>query len=415
MKRSSDRILTTHVGSLIRPPELQEFYRAKQAGQRYDQDAYERTLRETVKSIVKRQADCGLDVISDGEYGKSYSWSQYALERLAGFERRPFQGNNAFARGADRSRFSEFYAELDAQEKVATTMDSVVVGPISYTGHRLLQKDIDNFKAALSGVDATEAFLPVAAPASVIPDRKNEFYKNDDDVLAAIGAAMRDEYKQIIENGFLVQLDDARTAVTFDRMVPPGTLQDYLKWVARHVEILNEAIKGLPREKIRYHVCWGSWPGPHVSDVPLKTIVSLILKLKVGAFVIEGANPRHEHEWKVWADVKLPKDVVLIPGVISHATNIVEHPELIQERIVRLAKLVGRENVLASTDCGFAQGPFYRRVHPSIMWAKFEALVEGARLASKELWGKKKVTAKKKASVKKSAGKARRPAARRAA
>jgi 5-methyltetrahydropteroyltriglutamate--homocysteine methyltransferase len=187
----------------------------------------------------------------------------------------------------------------------------------------------------------------------------------------------------------LVQLDDARTAVTYDRMVPPAGLNTYLKWVARHVEILNDAIKGLPREKIRYHVCWGSWPGPHTSDIPLKTIVNLILKLKVGAFVIEGANPRHEHEWRVWEDAKLPDGVVLIPGVISHATNIVEHPELVAERIVRLANLVGRENVIASTDCGFAQGPFHRRVHPTIMWAKLSSLVEGARIATNQLWAKK--------------------------
>jgi len=172
--------------------------------------------------------------------------------------------------------------------------------------------------------------------------------------------------------------------------VPPASEQDYLKWVARHVEILNEAIKGLPREKIRYHVCWGSWPGPHTTDIPLSKIVDLILKLNVGAFVIEGANPRHEHEWKVWGNVKLPDGVALIPGVISHATNVVEHPELVAERVVRLAKLVGRENVIAGTDCGFAQGPFYRRVHPSIMWAKFEALVEGARLATAELWGRQR-------------------------
>ena len=410
MQRSTDRILTTHVGSLIRPPELQEFYRAKQAGQPYDQGAYQRTLEATVTEIVKQQAECGIDVVSDGEYGKSFSWSQYVLERLGGFERRPFQGGNTFARGLDRNRFAEFYAELDAQERVATTMDSVVVGPIAYTGQTLLQQDIDNFKAALKAVKVTEGFLPVAAPASVIPDRKNEYYNNDDDVLAAIGQAMRSEYKQIVDNGLLVQLDDARTAVTFDRMVPPASMQDYLKWVARHVEILNEAIKGLPRDKIRYHVCWGSWPGPHVSDIPLKTIVNLLLKLKVGAFVIEGANPRHEHEWKVWADVKLPKDAVLIPGVISHATNIVEHPELVQERIVRLARLVGRDNVIASTDCGFAQGPFYRRVHPSIMWAKLQALVEGARLASQELWGKKKSATKKKAPKSASRSKLKRAA-----
>jgi 5-methyltetrahydropteroyltriglutamate--homocysteine methyltransferase len=399
MKRSVNRILTTHVGSLIRPPELLEFYSAKQAGAPYDKAAFERCLKDSVAAVVKKQADVGIDVVSDGEFGKSISWSQYVLERLAGFDRRRIVGANPFTRGADRAKFPEFYAELDARDKVETTMDSVAVAPIRYVGQALLQKDIDNFKAALKKVKVEEGFLPVAAPASVIPDRKNEYYKNDDDLLAGIGKAMRSEYKQIVDNGLLVQLDDARTAVTFDRMVPPASLQTYLKWVARHVEILNEAIKGLPREKIRYHVCWGSWPGPHVSDIPLKTIVNLILKLKVGAFVIEGANPRHEHEWRVWEDVKLPKDTVLIPGVISHATNIVEHPELVAERIVRLARLVERENVIASTDCGFAQGPFHRRVHPSIMWAKLAALVEGARIATKELW--------KKSAAKKSAPKAR--------
>jgi 5-methyltetrahydropteroyltriglutamate--homocysteine methyltransferase len=403
MKRSVNRILTTHVGSLIRPPELLEFIRARQSDASYDKTAYEKCLRDAVAAVVKQQADVGIDVISDGEFGKSISWSQYVLERLAGFERRRFSGTNPFARGADRAKFPAFYAELDARDKIETTMDSVAVAPIRYTGKALLQKDIDNFKSALRKVKVEEAFLPVAAPASVIPDRKNEYYKNDDELLAAIGAAMRSEYKQIVDNGLLVQLDDARTAVTYDRMVPPASLQSYLKWVARHVEILNEAIRGLPREQIRYHVCWGSWPGPHTSDIPLKTIVNLVLKLKVGAFVIEGANPRHEHEWRVWENVKLPDGAVLIPGVISHATNIVEHPELVAERIVRLAKLVGRENVIASTDCGFAQGPFHRRVHPSIMWAKLAALVEGARIATKELWAKK--AAAKKPAAKSRAGK----------
>jgi 5-methyltetrahydropteroyltriglutamate--homocysteine methyltransferase len=395
MKHSDNRILTTHVGSLIRPPELLAFLQAMQTGASYDKRAYEKCLKDTVAAVVKKQADVGIDVVSDGEFGKHISWSQYVLERLSGFERRPFKGGNPWQRGADRSKFPEFYEEMDARDKVETTMDSVAVAPIKYTGQALLQVDIDNFKAALKKVKVEEGFLPVAAPASVIPDRKNEYYKNDDDLLAGIGKAMHTEYKQIVDSGLLVQLDDARTAVTFDRMVPPASMQTYLKWVARHVEILNEAIKGLPREKIRYHVCWGSWPGPHVTDIPLKTIVNLILKLKVGAFVIEGANPRHEHEWRVWESVKLPKDTVLIPGVISHATNIVEHPELVSERIVRLAKLVGRENVIASTDCGFAQGPFHRRVHPTIMWAKLGALVEGARIASKELWGKKKSAPKK--------------------
>ena len=390
MKRSTDRILTTHVGSLIRPKELQDFLRLKQAGKPYDETAYQACLTQSVAAVVKRQAEAGVDVVSDGEFGKSISWSQYVLERLSGFERRPIKADtsNPFKRGADRTRFSEFYAELDAADGVATTTDSVCVGPIKYTGQAELQRDIDNFKAALGGVKVEEAFLPVAAPASVIPDRKNEYYKNDDELLAAIGEAMRTEYRMIVDAGFLVQLDDARNAVTYDRMVPPASFADYRKWLARQVEVINYAIEGIPQDRIRYHVCWGSWPGPHTTDVPLKDIVDLILKVKVGAYVIEGANPRHEHEWKVWKDVKLGAGQVLIPGVISHATNVVEHPELVAERIVRLANIVGPENVIAGTDCGFAQGPFHRRVHPSIMWAKLEAMAEGARIASRELWGR---------------------------
>jgi 5-methyltetrahydropteroyltriglutamate--homocysteine methyltransferase len=390
MKRSSERILTTHVGSLIRPNELQDFLRLKQAGKPYDKAAYDAVLAKSVAGVVKRQAEAGIDVASDGEFGKSISWSQYVLERLSGFERRPIkqEAANPFKRGADRARFSEFYAELDAADGVATTTDSVCVSPIKYTGQAELQRDIDNFKAALKGVTVEEAFLPVAAPASVIPDRKNEYYKSDDELLAAIGEAMRTEYKMIVDAGFLVQLDDARNAVTYDRMVPPASFADYRKWLERQVEVINHAIEGIPQDRIRYHVCWGSWPGPHTTDVPLKDIVDLILKVKVGAYVIEGANPRHEHEWKVWKDARLSAGQLLIPGVISHATNVVEHPELIAERIVRLANIVGRENVMAGTDCGFAQGPFHRRVHPSIMWAKLEALAAGARLASRELWGK---------------------------
>jgi len=387
MKHSTDRILTTHVGSLIRPEPLQQFLRLKQAGQPFDRGAYDACLTESVAAVVRHQAEVGVDVVSDGEFGKSISWSQYVLERLSGFERRPIRdGADPFARGVDRERFPDFYAELDARDGRATTTDSVCVGPIAYTGQAELQRDIDNFRAALRGVKVEDAFLPVAAPASVIPDRKNEYYKSDEDCLLAIAEAMRTEYRMIVDAGFVLQLDDARAAVTYDRMVPPASFDDYRLWVARHVEVLNHAIAGIPEDKMRYHVCWGSWPGPHTSDVPLEDIVDLILKVRVGAYVIEGANPRHEHEWKVWRDVKLPDGKILIAGVISHATNIVEHPELVAERIVRLARALGRENVMAGTDCGFAQGPFHRRVHPSIMWAKLAALVDGAKLASAELW-----------------------------
>ena len=250
----------------------------------------------------------------------------------------------------------------------------------------LIQSRIDNFIAALQSIKMEDGFLPVAAVPSVIPDRKNEYYKTEEECSVAISQAMRTEYKMITDSGLLAQLDDARFAVTWDRMAPTKTFADYMKWLERQVEFINYSLEGIPEDRVRYHVCWGSWPGPHTTDVALRDIVHLILKIKAGAFVIEGANPRHEHEWKVWQDVKLPSGKILIPGVISHATNIVEHPELVAERIRRYAKIVGRENVIAGTDCGFAQGPLLQRVHPTIMWAKFEALAEGAKLASKELW-----------------------------
>jgi len=390
MKHSTNRILTTHVGSLIRPADLQDFLRARQSGKPYDEAGFQACLTRSVAEVVARQGQAGIDVVSDGEFGKSISWAQYALTRLSGFTRRPIKDEaaNPFKRGADRTKFNEFYAELDAKEAVSTTMEAICTGPIAYVGNDELTRDIANFKAALQQTKVEEAFMPVAAPASVIPDRVNEFYKNDEELQVAIAAAMRTEYKTIIDAGFVVQLDDARSAVTYDRMVPPGSFADYKKWLEKQIDILNHAIEGLPADRIRYHVCWGSWPGPHTSDVPLKDIVDVILKAKVGAFVIEGANQRHEHEWQVWKTVKLGEGRVLIPGVISHATNVVEHPELVAERIVRLARIVGRDNVIAGTDCGFAQGPFYRRVHPQIMWAKLEALAQGAALASKELWSK---------------------------
>jgi 5-methyltetrahydropteroyltriglutamate--homocysteine methyltransferase len=388
VKRSDHRILTTHVGSLIRPPELLTFLRAKRQGEAYNEAAYAKCLADSVATVVRQQADIGVDVVSDGEFGKSISWSQYVLERLSGFESRPpSSGHDPYAYGADRERFKEFYAELDQRDGGARGGDAVCVGPITYTGQAELQRDIDNFKTALSAVKVEDGFLPVAAPSSAIPDRKNEYYKTEEDMVHAIADAMRTEYKTIVDNGLLVQIDDARAAVTYDRQVPPKTFKEYRNWVAMHMDALNHAIEGIPEDRIRYHVCWGSWPGPHVTDVPLKDIVDLILRVRAGAYVIEGANPRHEHEWDVWKDVKLPKGRILVPGVISHATNVVEHPELIAQRLVRYAQVVGRENVIAGTDCGFAQGPFMRRVHPSIMWAKLEALVAGARIASKALFG----------------------------
>ena len=384
------RIRTTHVGSLIRPPELQQFLRLRQAGEPYDALAYANCLRNSVAGAVRRQIEAGIDLPSDGEFGKTISWSQYALERLSGFERRPVRpGEHGYSRGADRARFADFYRELDAADGPpavvgASAGQAVCVGPIAYTGEAELARDIANFRDALAG--AAEGFLPVASPTSVIPDRKNEYYKTDEALLYAIAEAMRTEYRAIVQAGLYVQLDDARLAVTYDRMVPPASLAEYRSWVARNVEAINHALQGIPEERVRYHVCWGSWPGPHTTDVPLAEIVDLVLRVKAGTYLIEGANPRHAHEWRVWERVKLPDGKVLAPGLISHATNVVEHPQLVADGIVRLAKLVGRERVLASTDCGFAQGPFHRRVHPSIMWAKLESLAQGARLASRALW-----------------------------
>jgi 5-methyltetrahydropteroyltriglutamate--homocysteine methyltransferase len=387
MKRSTDRIMTTHVGSLIRPQALQEFMRAKQSDAPYDRAGYEACLAQSIADVVRRQAETGIDVISDGEFGKAISWNQYVVERLSGFELRAIPpGLRPGVPGADRTRFKEFYAELDVREPMANAKMVACIGPVKYIGQEIVRRDIANFKAALGGLKVEEAFMPVVAPSSVLPDRKDEYYKGEEDWLEAVTAAMRTEYRMIVDAGFLLQIDDARAATAFDRMVPPGTFEDYRRWLAKFVESLNHALEGIPEDRVRYHVCWGSWPGPHVSDVPLKDIVDLILKVRAGAYVIESANPRHEHEWQVWKNVKLPDGKVLIPGVISHATNVVEHPELIAERILRFANLLGRENVMAGTDCGFAQGTFYRRVHPTIMWAKFEALAEGARLASKQLW-----------------------------
>jgi len=395
MKRSINRILSTHVGSIIRPPKLVEAIQARQSGKEVDEKAYDQCLKNSVADVVKRQALAGIDIVNDGEFGKSTSWSLYALKRLGGFEMRTVPaGTSAFARGADRARFKEFYQELEGSRATkawsnVTVQDAVCVAPITYTGQAELLRDIGNLKAGLTGVDVEEAFLPVAAPSSAIPDRKNEFYKNDEELVVALAEALRTEYRTIADSGVLLQVDDARAAVTFDRMVPPASFEDYYKWLARHVEVLNHALEGIPEDHIRYHVCWGSWPGPHTTDVPLRKIVDLILKVRAGAYLLEAANPRHEHEWQVWKDVKLPEGKILVPGVVSHGTNLVEHPELVAERLLRFASCVGRENVIAGTDCGFAQEELNRRVHPSIMWAKLESMAEGAKIASQELWGRK--------------------------
>ena len=393
MKHSDSKILTTHVGSLIRPPDFVALLKAMDAGDARAARDYPQALRDAVGRIVREQAEIGIDVVSDGEFGKSASWSRYILDRLTGFEQRMGTGmktGEIVAKGADRDRFPEFYAEYDkSQGFVGTKGNWACVGAITYRGHDLVRRDIANLKAALALAPAADAFMAAVAPASVVPDRRNEFYRDDADFIFAVADALGEEYRAIVDAGFLLQVDDAHLAIMYERMVPPAPFADYLAWADLRIEALNRALRGIPEDRVRYHLCWGSWNAPHTSDVPLKDIAHLLLRLRVGAYSIEAANPRHEHEWRLWETVKLPAHKVLIPGVISHATNVVEHPELVAERIVRFAGVVGRENVIAGTDCGFAQGPYVQRVHPSIMWAKLQALVEGAQLATDALWRKR--------------------------
>lgn len=394
--RSTGRILTTHVGSLIRPPALVEYLRKVERHEPHDERAFAECLRASVAEVVRQQAEVGVDLVSDGEFGKTHTWSRYILERLSGFELRPYRPGEMEEQGAlilsgrDRQLFRAFYAEYEATQGFGTLATGrwVCSGPLKYTGQALIQRDIANLKSALGAVGVKGGFLPVVAPASVVPERRDEYYRDEEAYIFAVADALGEEYRAIIDAGLDVQIDDAHLPFMYERMVPPATMAEYRKWAELRIEALNRALVGIPESRSRYHICWGSWNGPHVADVPLKEIVDLVLRVKVGGYSIEGANPRHEHEWRIWESVKLPPGRVLIPGLISHSTNVVEHPELVCERIVRLARLVGRENVIASTDCGFAQGPFVQRVHPTIMWAKLGALVEGAALATRTLWGK---------------------------
>ena len=384
MKDETQRILTTHVGSLVRPDDFAALLRRRMNDNAGD-DEYLPALRRSVGRVVADQVAAGVDIVSDGEFGKGIGWEQYVLERLAGFGPRVTLATEGGVSFGDFARFKEFYAELWPKEGYLEGIFPCV-GPIEYTGHAALERDIANLKAALAESGASSGFLPVAAPASAFSMSPNQYYKTDEEYMFAGAEALREEYKAIIGSGLFVQIDDAHLPFMYDRMVPPATSAEFKKWARIRVDALNHALRGLPEERIRYHICWGSWNGPHTSDVPLKEVADLILSVRAGAYSIEAANARHEHEWQVWKDVKLPAGKKLIPGVISHQTNVVEHPELVAERIVRFASVVGRDNVIAGTDCGFAQGPFVRRVHPSIQWAKLESLAAGARLATAALW-----------------------------
>jgi 5-methyltetrahydropteroyltriglutamate--homocysteine methyltransferase len=392
-ERPVDRIMTTHVGSLVRPDALVDVLRARRDGDAYDPAVHAEIVEREVRDVVRQQAELGIDFVSDGEFGKGLAWWSYVLERLEGFEERPWgEGGRREPerQSKDKRDFAEFYDEYNRQtrpEGYPEKGEYVCTGPIVYTGQDQVAADIANLKTAIEAVGVEGGFLPVVAPASVVPVRRDEHYASEEEFVFAVADALNDEYRAIADSGLLVQVDDAFLATMYDSMVPPAAVGEYRAWAELRVAALNRALEGIPAERVRYHVCWGSWNGPHTNDVPLRDIVDLVLQVNAGAYALEQANPRHEHEWRVWQDVELPAGKVLLPGVVCHSTNVVEHPELVCERIVRLAKLVGRDRVIASTDCGFAQSPFIRRVHPSIQWAKLGALVEGARLATEELWG----------------------------
>jgi 5-methyltetrahydropteroyltriglutamate--homocysteine methyltransferase len=385
MKRSEKRILTTHVGSLVRPPELRTL--AQSGKDRPEETApterYIETLKRGTEDVVKKQAAIGLDIISDGEFGKS-SWSNYVLDRISGFEIRPHQLRPVQWLGRDLERFGEIIGR-EMPSVLTGRPTEACVGPIEYRGQTAIGRAIANFQSALETVQVEEAFLTAVAPASTAYDGVNEYYATEKDYIFALAEALRQEYLEIYRSGLLLQVDDAVLANMYDHLVQQSP-QRYRQWAQLRVDALNYALRGVPEDRVRYHVCFGSWHVPHIADAPLEEIVDFVLQVRAGAYSIEAANPRHEHEWRVWKDRRLPPGKILIPGVITHHTMTVEHPRLIADRIVRYAELAGPENVIAGTDCGFAQVDVIERVPVPVMWAKFEALVEGAALASKELF-----------------------------
>jgi 5-methyltetrahydropteroyltriglutamate--homocysteine methyltransferase len=385
MKRSTDRILTTHCGSLARPKELLDLMKAKVNGEPYDESAYTERTRNAVGEIVRKQAESGIDIVTDGEQGKP-GFFAYVRERLAGFEPKgPARGARK-EWAAEVTAFPEYYEQYFSRRmmggSIAPRIPLVCTGPVSYRGLEAIKKDIENLKAALVGLKVEEAFMPAVAPSGV---GNNEYYGSEEEYLQAVGDALRTEYQAIVSAGFILQVDDPwLTEVYGDASL---SIAERRKIAERSIEALNHALRDIPPDKIRFHTCYGINEGPRVHDAPLKDIVDLILKVKAGAYSFEAANPRHAHEYHVWETVKLPEGKAIIPGVVTHASNIVEHPELIAERITRFAKLVGRENVIAGSDCGFSsQATYNPEVHPTVVWAKFKAMAEGARLATKQLW-----------------------------
>ena len=402
MKGLGERILTTHVGSLVRPPELLDMVIDRVAGQEVDEARFETVLTRSIADVVRRQAEVGIDIPSDGEFSKP-DFHSYVVGRLGGLDTRPSGGRGGFNYPKLAEQFPGFMKQYEAmyrtmwlppeisREKAAAALKAgsgtaAVTGPITYEGHAELQRDLDNFAAALAPHDFADAFVPSATP-SRSDAIAGDVYASEKDYLYALADAMHEEYKAIVDAGYMVQLDlglPSRNQVLYGKANP--SVEDLRRASELQVEAYNHALRGIPTERVRYHLCWGSMNTPHTTDVPLKEFVELILKIDAKYYVIEGANPRHEHEWMVWQDVKLPEDKVLVPGIVSHQTNVVEHPELVAWRIRNYASVVGRDRVIAGTDCGFSQGWTMQRVHEEVQWAKLRSLAEGAALATKALW-----------------------------
>ena len=395
MKASSHRILTTHTGSLPRPPDLVALLNRKELGENYEQDEFPARIRRAISEIVHQQADTGIDIIDDGEHSK-VNWMAYARARLSGLAE---IDSPVRFRGATRDSLAFPKAYEDMRLMLAARSSAIVpkrsvrpkaqvcTGPIAYVGQAELKADIENLKAALQGVAAEDAFMSAISPSNLELYYENRYYGSDEEYLAALADAMRVEYLAIVDAGFLLQIDDPRMATHYNRAVD-ASIEECRRFIALRVEAVNHALRGIPQDRVRFHTCYSVNIAPRVHDFELRHFVDLMLRINAGAYLIEAANPRHEHEWQLWREVKLPDDKILVPGVVSHCIHLVEHPELVAQRILRFADVIGRERVIAGTDCGFGTSGAGDEVHPEVAWAKLRSLVEGARLASRTLWGR---------------------------
>lgn len=380
MQLSTHRILTTHVGSLPRSQAVVDQLLIKERGDTVDQAVYDRTMREGVSEVVKRQVDCGLDVVSDGETSK-ISYATYMKDRLSGFA-----GDHERLIAKDLQPYAEFRTRMAVFAGKQTFKRQACVGPIRVVERETLRKDLENLRAAVDEHKPHEAFMNSASPGVVSAFQPNHYYPTHEAYVEAIGEAMQEEYEAIVAAGFILQLDCPDLAMARHTGFQQVSEEEFLKRAEHQVEVMNHALRNIPASSLRMHVCWGNYEGPHDHDIPLQKILSIVLKAKPSAILFEASNPRHAHEWVVWRDAKIPEDKILVPGLLTSTSNYVEHPELIAQRIEQFANIVGRERVIAGTDCGFGTFAGIGKMDPGISWRKLESLVEGARLASERLW-----------------------------